>query len=79
MGEPFSSKVVALSFGWGSSGFPQGLKNFFCFFCLFFKEDLFMEGAPDIAGRRLVAVECVACGLAPHPSSSHFRYSPLPF
>ena len=82
MGEKFSSKVavVTISCGWGSSGFPRRLKNFvFCFCFCFFKEDLFMEGAPGLAGRRLVAVECVACGLAPHPSSSHFRYSLLPF
>lgn len=50
MGEPFSSKVVALSFGWGSSGFPQGLKNFFAFFVCFLKRTSLWKGPRTLQG-----------------------------
>lgn len=57
-------------------GGPRSLKRFF----FFFFEELYasMGGTPGIGGRRLVVVECIAWGLAPHPSVSTFAIpSPL--
>lgn len=65
---------------WGSPGFPRYLKSS-CFFLFFFLRRtslwIYGRGSRD-GGGRLVAVDCIAWELSPHPSSSHFRCSPLP-
>lgn len=65
MGGIFFTKVVALSFGWGSSGVPTGALRILLFL-LFFKRGPLYGRGPGHCRRRLVAVESLAWPLRSH-------------